>query len=660
MPEPVEQVVYSQETYGELKPFDRREWLLTNGIGGFAGGTVVGANTRRYHGLLVAATLPPVGRVVALSRFAEVLRVDADVHDLSCAYFRGELVGDGDKLLRRFHLEREVASWEYDVAGTKVYKDVLVCWEQNTVGVRYRVVPGPAHSGRTLSLALSPFVAMRDFHSLRHTGEVEFAQGEERRAVTVRLRDLTLSLWRCDHDDDVTDGACAFEAGPDWWYGTSYPMETARGLDDREDLYTPGTFSLKVDGESSVTVWAALGEAGGRQTLDWDRERLRRLEQMKVPPMPTPTQQKLVRAAADFVVKRNAPDGRPGTTVIAGYPWFSDWGRDTFIALPGLLLTTGRHHEAGRVLGTFAHYVSEGMIPNRFNDYSNEPEYNTVDASLWFVQASHAYLKATKDRDTYESVLRPACEEIVAGYTRGTRYKIGVDAADGLVTAGDETTQLTWMDAKRGEVVFTPRQGKATEINALWYNALVHLGMEQEAARVRESFVRAFWKGEGVGLADVVTNGEADASIRPNQIFAVSLPHSPLTGEQQKVVVDVVRRELLTPVGMRTLSRGAAKYEPHYTGPMFDRDRAYHNGTVWPWLIGPFLDAHLRINGRSAESVARARVWLTPLIDHLSREGDLGSICEVFDAEFPHKPGGCFAQAWSVAEVLRLAVELEM
>ena len=657
MPELADPVVYAQETYGELKPFVRQEWLLTNGVGGFAGGTVVGANTRRYHGLLVAATLPPVGRVVALSRYAENLLVGGEVHDLSAAYFRGELVGDGAELLRRFHLEKEVASWEYDVAGTKIYKDVLVCWEQNTVGVRYRVVPGAAHRGKRLSLALSPFVAMRDFHSLRHTGDVEFAQSVDRGDVTIRLRDLTLNLWRCDLDDAARDGACAFEAQPDWWYGHSYPMETARGLDDREDLYTPGTFALEVEGESTITLWAALGE---RRELDWDAEQARRLEQMKVPPMPTPTQQKLVRAAADFVVKRNRPDGGPGTTIIAGYPWFSDWGRDTFIALPGLLLTTGRHHEAGRVLGTFAHYVSDGMIPNRFDDYSNEPTYNTVDASLWFIQASHAYLKATKDRDTYDGVLRPACEEIVDGYTRGTRYKIGVDPADGLVSAGDETTQLTWMDAKYQGTVFTPRHGKAVEINALWYNALMHLGMEERAARVRESFVKTFWAGDGLGLIDVVTGGEPDRSLRPNQIFAVSLPHSPLDKGQQAVVVDAVRRELLTPVGLRTLSRGAAKYEPHYTGPMFDRDRAYHNGTVWPWLIGPFLDAHLRINGRSVESVARARVWLSPLIDHLSREGDLGSICEVFDAEYPHKPGGCFAQAWSVAEVLRLAVELEL
>ena len=250
MPELADPVVYSQETYGELKPFVRQEWLLTNGVGGFAYGTVVGANTRRYHGLLVAATLPPVGRVVALSRYAENLHVGGgrgeEVHDLSAAYFRGELVGDGDRLLRRFQLEREIASWEYDVSGTKIYKDVLVCWEHNAVGVRYRVVPGPAHRGRTLSLSLAPFVAMRDFHSLRHTGEVEFARTADDGQVSIRLRDLTLSLWRCDLDDAGRDGACAFEDQPDWWYGHSYPMETARGLDDREDLYTPGTFTLDV------------------------------------------------------------------------------------------------------------------------------------------------------------------------------------------------------------------------------------------------------------------------------------------------------------------------------------------------------------------------------------------------------------------------------
>ena len=666
---PADAVAYAQETYGELMPFVRREWLLTNGIGGYAGGTVVGANTRRYHGLLIAATLPPVGRVATLARFGKTLRVldgevEAERHDLSLAYYRGDLSGGGDRMLRRFAVEAELAHWEYDAAGTKLYKDLLLCWEHNAVGVRYRLVRGAAHRGKALRLELVAFLAMRDHHGLQHTGTADLTQRDDAdgRGTHVRTRDVALSLWA----DESAAGT--FEGGPDWYYAHSYPMETARGLDDREDLYAPGTFvvELPADGgdEATITIWASLGD---RRPLDWDAEHARRLARpISARPLPTATQRRLARSAADFVARRRpggGGDAAPGTALVAGYPWLADRGRDAFVALPGLLLATGRFHEAGRVLAAYAHHVGEdGSIPDRFDGYSGEASYDSADAGLWFVEAAHAYLRASRDRDTYDSLLRPACEAACEGYANRTRLGVGV-GDDGLIVVPDGGGgAMTWMDAREPDGrPAVDRSGRPVEVNALWYNALCHLGRQDEADRVRTSFVTAFWAGEGRGLHDVISDdGRPDGAMRPNQIFAVSLPHSPLNLDQQRIVVDAVRRELLTPLGLRTLGRGAAEYATRFTGPEHERARSAFNGTVWPWLIGPFVDAHLRINGRSGESLSRARTWLGPVLDHFEREGILGSVCEVFDAEWPHRPGGCFARAWGVAEMLRLAVELEL
>jgi predicted glycogen debranching enzyme len=300
------------------------------------------------------------------------------------------------------------------------------------------------------------------------------------------------------------------------------------------------------------------------------------------------------------------------------------------------------------------------MIPNKFDDYTNEPEYNTVDASLWFIHACYAYVRASGDDETFQRKLLPACRAIIDGYTRGTRWHIKVDETDGLVTQGDANTQLTWMDAKCDGVAFTPRQGKAVEINALWYNALVLMRLDERAARVRESFNRAFWVSPFRGLCDVVDGTRRDGSIRPNQIFAVSLPNSPLDRDRQRAVVEVVRRELLTSFGLRTLAPGDPKFCPAYTGPQFRRDRAYHNGTIWPWLIGAFLEAYLNVNEHSDESVKQARAWLTPLVASMETRGCIGQIAEIFEATEPYRPVGCPAQAWSVAEVLRLATMLGM
>jgi predicted glycogen debranching enzyme len=313
------------------------------------------------------------------------------------------------------------------------------------------------------------------------------------------------------------------------------------------------------------------------------------------------------------------------------------------------------------VLGVFADYCSEGMIPNRFDDYTNEPSYNTVDASLWFIHACFEFLKASRDSSTFETKLLPACRAIIKGYRQGTRFHIKMDPADGLISQGDPTTQLTWMDAKCNNVVFTPRQGKAVEINALWYHALRLLNETELADRVQRSFVKTFWISPFRGLCDVVNGGNGrDVKIRPNQIFAVSLEHSALSLDQQHAVVEVVRRELLTSYGLRTLSPGDPHFHARYDGDQFHRDAAYHNGTIWPWLIGGFLEAYLRVNNRSAESIDQAKAWLKPLLDAMDTHGAIGQISEIYEAEPPHRPAGCFAQAWSVAEVLRIAAMINM
>ncbi len=412
----------------------------------------------------------------------------------------------------------------------------------------------------------------------------------------------------------------------------------------------------KLRRSASITLWAGIDPMG---SFNWEQEIARRRDTIKISPAASPAMQRLVVAADDFIVARKTPDGHAGCTVIAGYPWFADWGRDTLISLPGLFLHTRRFDEARQALSVFAQYISEGMIPNRFDDYNNQPSYNTVDASLWFIHAAFEYQRLSRDSDFFEKVLRPACHAIVQGYTQGTRWHIKVDPTDGLLNQGDAGTQLTWMDAKCNGVCFTPRQGKAVEINALWYHALRLIGDTARADLVAESFRKSFWLNPFRGLADVVNGSVRDTAMRPNQIFAVSLPNSPLTRPQQEAVVEAVRRELLTPVGLRSLAKSDPNYHGRYSGPMWERDAAYHNGTIWAWPLGAFLDAYLKVHDRSEQAVAQARRWLEPLLQTMN-EGCIGQIGEIFEGDEPHRGVGCFAQAWSVAEALRLAVELGM
>ncbi len=639
--------LYTIETYGELQPALTQEWLVTNGLGGFAGSTVVGCNTRRYHGLLCAATLPPVGRLMLLNRLGETLSLDGKTDKLlefSINQFGHIFHPRGDLYLRRFILHNAFVRWEYDVEGIRIVKELQMPWMKNAVGVRYSIDPGE----HTAELSLLPFVRMMDFHTLRHD-KVKFDETAHEQNWSVTCGSARLHM---------TSDAGTFVAKPDWWFGHTYAIEAERGMDDTEDLYTPGRYVLNTKKPATITIWVSTEP---NPTYDWAEEIKRRQDSVAAMRSPTKTAVsfpvRLDHAAGDFVVYRKAPDKKDGTSIIAGYPWFADWGRDTMISLPGLLLATGRFEQARQVLVVFAQYVSQGMIPNRFDDYTNEPSYNTADASLWFIHAAFEYARLSGDTDTFEQSLRPACRAIITGYTQGTRFHIKVDPADGLVSQGDETTQLTWMDAKCDGICFTPRQGKAVEINALWYHALRLMGDDKQADKVGDSFRKAFWISPYRGLADVVNGTARDTRIRPNQIFAASLPNSPLNEDQQRAVVEVVRRELLTPVGLRTLDRADPGYHGRYFGPPRQRDEAYHNGCVWPWLIGGFIDAYLRVNQNSEQAREQSRRWLQPLV-HTMEQACIGQISEIFEGDEPHRAVGCPAQAWSVAEVLRLAIKL--
>lgn len=652
--------LYTIATDGQLHPHIEREYLLTNNLGSYAASTILGCNTRRYHGLLVAAAHPPLNRLVTLSRVGEILYLDGDtttLHELSINSFRSHFHPRGDRLLRSFTLDSssttaegmrapDTASWQFEVDGISITKTLRLLHQKNEIELVY-ALSSPA--ARKVELRLLPFVALRDFHSLRH-GRYELRTTVGNSSVTLSDGQNTLAM---------SSPSAAFTGAPDFWTNHHYPIETERGQDDSEDLITPGYFSVVLNTTASVA------EVVLRATLTSPAfSPPPALEPARLSGGATATVRRLIAASDAFIAHRTTPEGKPGATVMAGYPWFSDWGRDTMISLPGLLLATGRFGVARDVLATFAAHVSQGMIPNRFDDYTHEPEFNTVDASLWFIHASYEYAKASGDKAFFAERLLPACKAIVAGYRAGTRFGIAVDPADGLVTQGDANTQLTWMDAKCNDVAFTPRQGKPVEINALWYHCLSIMGESAEAKRVGESFRAAFVRGDGQGLYDVVRAGYADAAIRPNQIYAASLAYSPLTPAQARTVVDTVRRHLLTPVGLRSLAPSDAGYRPHYSGPQYQRDSAYHNGTVWGYLIGAFLDAHLAVHNDSPHARTHARTWLQPMLDHLTATGCVGSLSEIFEADVPptttHRPVGCFAQAWTVAETLRLALRLGM
>ena len=698
-----------------------REWLLTNERGSYASSTISGCNTRGYHGLLIGSLRPPINRIMALSNCLEMVIINGQAFNLSTFEFKDKFTPSGFGFLKKFRRDT-AAHFDYELDKLELTKSLYLLHNSDTVALVYdfKSVHEPTE------FVLRPFVGLRDYHTLQqsHASLYSRTLGD---GVLVRHRvpsscELLLS---CPSSKFVNDRQ--------WWFNFVYRNNRERGQDFTEDLWTPGFFKCRIERPAQIVLWAKLTPPWARckpnelsnldidtvrKDLDKHRESIldtrismldaRKKEKSRIKHRDSRIEEALCLTAEAFIAKRqtnhhHSPEDSAGrrpqadkrtsgqadlqrTTILAGYPWFSDWGRDAFIALPGLLLSTGRFDEAKSVLTTFVTAADEGMIPNHFDDSTvrcpcralrtaksspkdslrSTAHFNSVDASFWFINAAFQYLHASGDSETFTQEFMPTIRWIIDSYYKGTRFDIHADV-DGLITAGDNETQLTWMDAKYNGIAFTPRCGKAVEVNALWYNSLCLLGQffseldienakhyESTADKVRASFCEVFWNESKDYLNDcILPDGSTDDSLRPNQIFAVSLPFSPLSVKQQKSVVKAVQNQLLTPYGLRTLNVQDSRYKGSYTGPQAQRDEAYHQGTVWAFLLGPFVESYLKVNGFSRKSKKKAAEFIRPLLQHLTKDGCLGSISEIFDGDAPHNPKGCIAQAWSVAELLR-------
>ena len=637
-----------------------REWLVANGLGGYASATITGAITRRYHGFLIAAQPAPLGRMVVLND----LEVDVELEDGSVVNLR-----EKGRFLD-FTLDMGLPSWRYELDGIVIEKSIVVPSRQNIVHSTFRLLG----DGKRVRLRVRPWINFRPLEapvgealSQRYTLTIQ----DDRYEISTGsdLPTLRLAVEGAEGPAFTADGGSRRER--------FYDIEAQRGYNLRGWLWSPGYFAGEVRRDCPLTLiaateaWHTVLALSPDDALTFERERRRRLVGMVAAPAQIGFAAELVLAADTFVITpvgriadgaRARAEGDEIRTVIAGYHWFTDWGRDTMISLAGLTLATGRSIEARWILRTFAHYVRDELIPNLFPEGQNRGLYHTADATLWFFHALHRYVEHCRDKATLELLL-PILKDIVRHHLEGTRFGIKVDPRDGLVTQGQEGYALTWMDAKAGDWVVTPRRGKAVEINALWYNALRLLTdwlrevedpeadeIAVHAHKAHVSFNRRFWHADGSYLYDVVDgeNGD-DAAFRPNQIFAIGLEHPVLDREYWEAVVSAVRAKLVTPVGLRSLAPGEPGYKPRYFGDLRARDAAYHQGTVWAWLIGPFIDAWLKVY---PDDRTTARHFLDGFEPHLAEAG-IGSISEVFDAEPPFTPRGCVAQAWSVAEVLR-------
>ena len=670
------------------------EWLSTNGLGGYASGTVAGANTRKYHGLLVVAAKPPVQRYVVLSRVEERVVVGngatgegvAAVYDVSTNEFTDIIHPQGYRLLNGFELAGPAGgpTWRYQVGDWVLEKSITLVHGQDTVIVRYTLLPNgrggePSKKG-PVKLQLQPMLAGRDFHAT-----IQLHQRPWWTLATQTDNSIVMSAPECPVKLVLSHNADRFNVNACWWYNFTFRVERQCGYPDREDLWTPGVL------EYTLTPGVPVGFVASTKGVSWSRQaelaagsgaRREKLAHAFDAVDPQDELLSTLSVAADqFVVYRaTGGDGgagvgnaAAGASVIAGYPWFEDWGRDTFISLTGLTLVTGLFGHARSILATFADHMRRGLLPNRFPDKSVTPDYNTVDASMWFVHAAYQYWRYTGDVAFLTKYLYPKLCEIMESYRDGTDFGIRMDA-DGLIRAGDGNHQPTWMDAKIGDWVVTPRHGKPVEINALWYSNLRIMALLAEQAkdesragvfaeladRVAAVFEKTYRNPATQCLYDVVAdNGTPDGSIRPNQVLAVALPFSPLSAQTQADVVAACQRWLLTPLGLRTLAPGSPAYHGHCVGDQRARDMAYHQGTAWPWLMGPFVTAYVKVRGAAGNmTAARAEAGqlLKPFREHLRKAG-LGTISEIADGDLPHTPRGCPAQAWSVGEILRAYYE---
>ena len=628
-----------------------REWLETNGIGGFASGTISGANTRRYHGVLTAATEPPLGRITMVSKVEETVTVGGKSFELSSNQYPGNIHPRGFELLTSFRLD-PFPVWTYSLPGVDIERRLFMPHGTNATVIRYKAKSKTRFKRPDVSMTLRPLLSFADYHHLRRQTNQFDGEFTESDGVVEMRPDESLPAVYLAHN------GLKVERTGYWYNDFEYAIEQERGFDFREDLFQP--FEISFDLKSGAALVISASEAlSVHDAAALEKEEIKhRKGLIKKAGVKTEFEKQLVLAADQFIVRRGE-----GHTVIAGYPWFSDWGRDTMIALPGLTLATGRPEIARGILLEFARNVSQGMLPNRFPDAGGVADYNTVDATLWYFEAVRAYAEHTGDFDFVRENIYGGLAEILVWHLRATRHNIHVDT-DGLLYAGEPGVQLTWMDAKIGELVITPRIGKPVEIQALWYNALMTMadlagrfGDEEDQRKylsmadlAKLSFNAIFWNESEQCLFDVVENGHRDGSVRPNQIFAASLHYSMLDDERTRKVVHRVEKDLLTPVGLRSLSPADPKYVPVYFGPPFERDSAYHQGAVWAWLIGGFVDAYRRIY---PEREGRIAEILSGFESHLYEAG-LGQVSEIFDAQPPHIPRGCPAQAWSVGEVLRV------
>jgi glycogen debranching enzyme len=748
-----------------------REWLLTNERGSYSSSTILGCNTRGYHGLLVGSLNPPVNRIMALSNCLEMVIFKGQSFNLSTFEFHDKFTPDGFTHLKQFrqdfgvHFDYKLSAGLQTENKLNLTKSIYLLRDKDTVAMVYdfAIVQEP------VDFILRPFIGLRDFHTLQQShAPLCYKQFGDSVLIRHDVPNSCELLLNCPSVNFVVDRQ--------WWFNFVYRNNKERGQDFTEDLWTPGFFKHRIFPGSSgaerparIVLWATLSAARPgtnpeeprgldintvRKNLQRHQENIKHkagsvffaggalrkpgagrvfakpkkqadradlsLPDVSVSALPgkqnnrgrlnnlkhTIENRKFCHGAglrrderrdeyfealcltADAFIAKRHTNNNDRTTILAGYPWFADWGRDAFISLPGLLLSTGRFEEAKSVLTTFASAADEGMIPNRFDDRSGTTYFNSVDASLWFINSAFQYLQATDDLKTFNHQLMPTIRWIIESYQQGTRFDIHADT-DGLITAGNYQTQLTWMDAKFDGVAFTPRCGKAVEVNALWYNALCLLAQYQPgwhefpsleitakmavpdtentgksissprdykslSDKVRAGFCELFWNKSKGYLNDCIhPDGSVDESLRPNQIFAVSLGFSPLSVTQQKSVVKAVQKHLLTPYGLRTLNVHNSRYQGKYTGPQKQRDEAYHQGTIWSFLLGPFVESYLKVNGFSRKSRKKAAEFIQPLLKHLTEDCCLGSVSEIFDGDTPHRPKGCIAQAWSVAELIR-------
>ena len=655
------EVDFGRDICCDLRAAESREWLVTNGIGGYAFGTIAGHQTRCYHGFLVAALHPPLGRTLLVAKLDETARYASEEFALfTNRWADGTVSPQGYLNIERFHLEGTTPVWTFALADALLEKRIFMQSGSNTTYALYRLV----RASSPVELSIKVLVDYSDEHCV--------TVGRTRpMAITAVERGLQAAAFEGATPFYVLSDSATARPAKDWYRNFDLAVERARGLPDRTDHFFAGELRATIAPGGSLTVVASTAAT---PALDGESVYAKRQSETGalldsflaantgILHAPPPEVRQLVLAADQFIAARPLDRASDAKTILAGYPWFSDWGRDAMIALPGLCLATGRPSLARNILQTFSRFVSEGMLPNQFPSAGKAPVYNTVDAALWYVDAVRQYFEATGDIELLHE-LYPVLDGIIDAHVRGTRYQIHVDPADGLLYAGEPGVQLTWMDAKVGDRVVTPRMGKPVEVNALWLNAAAAMAqfaraMRRDAARyealagrARTGFAR-FWNSEKQFCFDVIdapgSPDGKDAALRPNQIFAVSLPETALATGQQRAVVDVCARELLTSFGLRSLGPNEAGYRGRYAGGPKERDAAYHQGTAWGWLLGPFALAHLRVYGNAGEAMS----FLEPMLGQIQAAG-LGTAGEIFDGDPPFTPNGCIAQAWTVGEILR-------